>query len=859
MEKFIDEYASDGGDSQNNYESDDSNSKISDLIDDEYEDSIYSLPDQNKNTSDYESDNESVNDRMHARDNNSDYDNYDAITKLHELSDYDFYNLSVEVYKRMLDAICYTDMVNNIEDAERLYLYNKKEKALKDAGSMFRFRLLYIFILFFLKEKEINKVCAKNGCKFTLDVLFPIGLFQNKKDLKDLIDECDENDEKSLLQFYLKYYIIFRHLYYNSEECLNMMNVALLKVILLTFPRYDYIMQQYDIGFKTDDGRFIAKVFVSFKGVFCIPKKKQLSFKHFASKSFSMQNQKAENGMTNNIIYNRDMFLKSSSTYQEYVLGGKYFDQYSYKFDEIKCEYKRSRYFEKNKCGENKRYVFILDKFMNINNGRYDVLFYRKIIPRGNLFSYIHVIIAFWEKVDFKIKKNLNYNDERKFRKYGLNDLLEKLIKSFCGDIYIYTEAEKLMKKAIILSLISNVNLFIIGPPGTAKSQLLRYCSNHILKRNSSFIEGSQVTEAGLTVSTYSKSDIQAGVLVANKDFIFIDELPNMSENALASLKTSMTTGSVNKFNAFFKGSLKNKSCFICTGNFKVISSIEGSNEVEKNCYPLSDEFKSIFINVYLDDEISESSDIMKSTDIILNHIKSSKVTRIVEDKIKADITYNRIEKSEIKTFLKDNSGHVKLEKIMQLVKKKKLIDKYDQKKGETFDASDMNNLIISLKKKKINNIEDGVKDFFEEFYCNIREIIGEKNIDAKYCEKIIKISCAYAKLGFSDIVKVIHCQYACLFICEIILNNKIVENNRLDVFMKYYNSLQMDDSHFYLNLNNELHNIFLCYEEGIDIEDFREYIETRNYNISNIEKYLDSNVFKERYRVHNKSIIRKI
>ena len=207
----------------------------------------------------------------------------------------------------------------------------------------------------------------------------------------------------------------------------------------------------------------------------------------------------------------------------------------------------------------------------------------RKIMP-GNRIKVVGIVKKVQEKspgnvktprYDIYIEANYIEPVEREFEEIELTrediekikelsqypNLYDLLVESIAPTIYGYKE----IKEAILLQLFGGVpkiqpdgtrirgdiHIFLIGDPGTAKSQLLRYIAN--LAPKGRYVSGKAATTAGLTVTLVKDEfvggwTLEAGALVlANKGIVCVDEFEKMSKEDRSALHEAMEQQSYHK------------------------------------------------------------------------------------------------------------------------------------------------------------------------------------------------------------------------------------------------------------------------------------------------------------------------
>jgi replicative DNA helicase Mcm len=162
-------------------------------------------------------------------------------------------------------------------------------------------------------------------------------------------------------------------------------------------------------------------------------------------------------------------------------------------------------------------------------------------------------------------------------------NIYEKLINSIAPSIYGYDN----IKEAIILQLFGGVkkiredgtktrgdiHLFLIGDPGSGKSQLLQYVAN--LAPKARYVAGKGATAAGLTATVVRDEfmhgwALEAGALVlANKGLACLDELDKMSQEDTGAMHEALEQQQVTIAKANIHATLRCETSVLAAANPK--------------------------------------------------------------------------------------------------------------------------------------------------------------------------------------------------------------------------------------------------------------------------------------------------
>ncbi len=203
--------------------------------------------------------------------------------------------------------------------------------------------------------------------------------------------------------------------------------------------------------------------------------------------------------------------------------------------------------------------------------------------------------------------------DELKIRQFSTSvDIFEKIIASISPTIYGYTQE----KEALALQLFGGVSktmddgtrirgdihIALIGDPGTAKSQILRYMA--LLAPRGIYTSGKASSAAGLTAAAVKDEfgegrwTLEAGALVlADKGLACIDELDKMNDQDRSSIHESLEQGTISVAKAGITATLQSRCAVLGAANPKYGRFDENRNIAEQIDLPpaLLSRFDAIF------------------------------------------------------------------------------------------------------------------------------------------------------------------------------------------------------------------------------------------------------------------------
>lgn len=164
-------------------------------------------------------------------------------------------------------------------------------------------------------------------------------------------------------------------------------------------------------------------------------------------------------------------------------------------------------------------------------------------------------------------------------------DIYGKIVRSIAPSIYGYED----VKEALALQLVSgfskrlpdgarirgDIHILLVGDPGVAKSQLLRYMAK--LSPRGIYTSGKSSTSAGLTATAIKDElgdgrwTIEAGALVlADKGIAAVDEMDKMSPDDRSALHEAMEQQTISVAKAGVMATLKSRCALLAAANPKL-------------------------------------------------------------------------------------------------------------------------------------------------------------------------------------------------------------------------------------------------------------------------------------------------
>jgi replicative DNA helicase Mcm len=311
-------------------------------------------------------------------------------------------------------------------------------------------------------------------------------------------------------------------------------------------------------------------------------------------------------------------------------------------------------------------------------------------------------------------------------------DILDIFVQSIAPTIYGY----EMIKKAMALQMFGGVrktmkdgtiirgdiHVLLVGDPGTAKSQLLRYMTEISPRGVMALGKGSSA--AGLTAAAVrddfgeGRWTLEAGVLVlANRGLASIDELDKMSQEDTSAMHEAMEQQSITISKAGIMATLKSQCSVLAAAN-----PIFGRYDVNKD----------------LTAQITLSPPLISRFDVIfkvLDRPNTNRDTSLAEHVLEAHLmgeTYKAMERSESPSVVTD-------EEIKYVPRiPKELVRKY----------------VAYAKEKIVPLLSREATDVIRDYYVQVRNRTKDSiQITPRQLESIIRLSEASAKMRLSTTV----------------------------------------------------------------------------------------------------------
>lgn len=327
-------------------------------------------------------------------------------------------------------------------------------------------------------------------------------------------------------------------------------------------------------------------------------------------------------------------------------------------------------------------------------------------------------------------------------RKESLDTIIKRVVASIAPTIYGYDEVKEALGCQLFSGIAKNlpdgsrirgdIHVLLVGDPGIAKSQILRYVVK--IAPRGVYASGKGATNAGLTAAaTKDEFDgqwtLEAGALVqADKGLVAVDEMDKMKPEDRSGLHEAMEQQEISVAKAGILATLKSRCALVGAANPKLGRFDPFENIPNQINMPpsLLSRFDLIFI---MRDVPEEKRDLAIGTHIASTHRAGEILER--DKSMRCTSTEGEAAEAQIKPEI---------------------------------DANMLRKYICYAKSKGFPVMTDTAKDRAIRYYFELRKAsVGEGviNVTARQLEGIIRLSEAYAKMQLSDKVTVEHVERA--------------------------------------------------------------------------------------------------
>ena len=440
--------------------------------------------------------------------------------------------------------------------------------------------------------------------------------------------------------------------------------------------------------------------------------------------------------------------------------------------------------------------------------------------------------------------------DKIEMRKLGKKSNIAKIIiNSIAPSIY----GNEFIKKALAVALFGgvakdpqgkhrirgDVNVLLLGDPGTAKSQFLKYIQK-IFSR-SVYTTGKGASAVGLTASVQKDPvtrewTLEGGALVlADKGICLIDEFDKMNDQDRTSIHEAMEQQSISISKAGIVTSLQARCSVIAAAN------------PYKGRY---DNTRNFGENVEL-------------TDPILSRFDLLCVVKDVIDKV-AD--------EKLATFV--INSHIMSHPYYRSDENIKLVDTHiEQNHLETLSQEQLKKYIIYARKYIVPKLGDVNKDKISKFYAEIRkesDSVGGLTIAVRHLESLLRIAEAHSKMCLREQVRNEDVDFSIQMVLDSFLQSqKYAVQKSLRKKFAHFLNYQEDRIPLLLNILSKLAKEKLQYlkyfnklenipdEVKVNKDSFEK--EAIEMGLSHLEDFYNSIEFKNKNKLEENIIICKI
>lgn len=454
----------------------------------------------------------------------------------------------------------------------------------------------------------------------------------------------------------------------------------------------------------------------------------------------------------------------------------------------------------------------------------------------------------------------LTDDDKIEIKKLGnKKNIAELIFKSIAPSIF----GHKFIKKSLAMSMFGGVakdvnekhkirgdiNVLIVGDPGLAKSQFLKYIQKVFYR--SVYTTGKGASAVGLTAGVHkdpiSKEWVLEGgaLVLADKGICLIDEFDKMNDKDRTSIHEAMEQQSISISKAGIVTSLLARCSVIAAAN-----PIRGRyNERENflNNVDLTEPILSRFdLLCVVKDEIDIEVDYSLSTFVINSHINSHPE----KDSFQDDIL--------LIDEVKDKS--LKLETTKEGLNNE-ILTQEQLKKYIMYVRKNIHPQITNIQKTKLS-------DFYSEMRKEF-DSIGGVHVATRHLESIVRMTEAHAKMHLRQYIREDDLNFAIKMMLEsMLMSMKYSTAKALKKKFSKYLVETRDQTELLMHTLSRVIKEHMSYNKVLlKMEEIPEIIEikqdtfereAKDIGIYNFDTFYQSNIFKSKNRIENRMIIHK-
>lgn len=408
-----------------------------------------------------------------------------------------------------------------------------------------------------------------------------------------------------------------------------------------------------------------------------------------------------------------------------------------------------------------------------------------------------------------------------------------------------------------------DINCLLLGDPGTAKSQFLKYVEQ--VFHRCVYTTGKGASAVGLTAGVHKDPitrewTLEGGALVlADKGLCLIDEFDKMNDQDRTSIHEAMEQQSISISKAGIVTSLQARCSVIAAAN-----PLKGTYNTALNFVdnvdltePILSRFDVLSV---IKDEVNEEQDDALATFVINSHMKNHpdvrKDTLIPPSEIITEEQKERM--ATTKQWLNENLlNEINISKLS--------IHETDQ-----IDQDKLRKYIIYARRYCHPRLSEIDKEKVTQFYADIRResnVVGGISIAVRHIESVLRMSEAHAKMHLRDYVRSDDIDMAIDMLLESFLQSqKVSVARQLKKKFEPYQTRKADPNQLLLHILNKMVQekaIYEKYTKGIEemervevklpLDQF-EY-EARDFSNHNITDFLKSTAFVKDFQLEGRHI----